>query len=64
MANLPLMWTFAMRNNVLIWFSGWNFATFNIFHRWIARVVVAELIAHAVAYSLSEYYCTYSTYRC
>ncbi|KAH9872134.1 hypothetical protein J1614_006396 [Plenodomus biglobosus] len=51
-ANLPILWTFAMRNNVLAWCSGWSFATFNVYHRWIARVVVAELVAHAVAYSL------------
>ncbi|KAF3001773.1 hypothetical protein E8E13_000895 [Curvularia kusanoi] len=56
MANLPLMWTFAMRNNILSWASGWSFATFNSFHRWISRVVMGELIAHAIAYSLSEYY--------
>ncbi|KAF2009999.1 hypothetical protein BU24DRAFT_436872 [Aaosphaeria arxii CBS 175.79] len=56
MANLPLMWTFAMRNNILSWISGWTFATFSSFHRWIARVVMAELVAHAVAYSLSDYY--------
>lgn len=60
MANLPIMWTFAMRNNILSWISGWTFATFSSFHRWIARVVMAELVAHAVAYSLLEYYCMYS----
>ncbi|KAF2852735.1 hypothetical protein T440DRAFT_419607, partial [Plenodomus tracheiphilus IPT5] len=55
MANLPIMWTFAMRNNILTWFSGWSFATFNVYHRWIARVIVVELITHAVAYTLVTY---------
>ncbi|CBX99706.1 hypothetical protein LEMA_P072950.1 [Plenodomus lingam JN3] len=55
MANLPIMWTFAMRNNVIAWFSGWNFSTFNVYHRWIARVIMAELIAHAVSYTLVMY---------
>ncbi|EXJ81391.1 hypothetical protein A1O3_07682 [Capronia epimyces CBS 606.96] len=54
-ANLPLMFTFAMRNNVLSWLTGWNYATFSQFHRWIARMAMTLLFVHAVTYTLYEF---------
>lgn len=47
-ANLVAAWLFAMRNNVLAWLTGWEFATFNRFHRWIARTLVLEALIHAI----------------
>ncbi|CAK7267928.1 hypothetical protein SEPCBS57363_002841 [Sporothrix epigloea] len=50
-SNLPLMWMFSGRNNVFLWVTGWNFGTFNIFHRHIARVATLEAVMHAIAYT-------------
>lgn len=55
LANIPLIWIFSMRNSPLIWMTGWSFATFNQFHRWIARLTVVELIAHGSAYTKFEF---------
>lgn len=55
LANIPLIWIFSMRNNPFIWATGWSFATFNQFHRWIARITVLELIAHAIAFTKFEF---------
>ncbi|KZF21331.1 hypothetical protein L228DRAFT_170648 [Xylona heveae TC161] len=49
--NLPLVWLFASRNNVLLWLTGWSFPTYNMFHRWVARVATAEAVIHGVCYT-------------
>lgn len=51
-ANFALLWAFAGRNDVLLWLTGWNFGTMNVFHRWIARVVTVEAIVHSVCYTV------------
>lgn len=50
-ANLPLLWLFAGRNDIFLWLTGWSFGTFNIFHRYVARVVTAEAIIHSIGYT-------------
>lgn len=45
---------FAGRNNIFIWLTGWNFGTFNIFHRHIARIATVQAIVHSIAYSALE----------
>ncbi|KAL2787420.1 ferric reductase like transmembrane component-domain-containing protein [Aspergillus keveii] len=49
-ANLPLLWLFAGRNNICAWATGWNFATFNVFHRHIAWIATIQAVVHTVAY--------------
>lgn len=49
-ANLPLVWLFGGRNNILIWATGWSFATFNVFHRHVARVATLQGVAHSILY--------------
>lgn len=51
-ANFPIIWTFGMRNNVLLWLTGWGFGTYNNFHRWIARISTVEAIVHSIGYTL------------
>lgn len=58
MANMPLMWAFAVRNNVLLWLTGWSFSTYSQFHRWIARVATVQAIIHSVGYTVIELYGT------
>jgi hypothetical protein len=50
-ANFPLIWLFGMRNNVVIWLTGWDFGTYNNFHRWVARVATLQAVVHSVAYT-------------
>lgn len=42
---------FSGRNNIFLWATGWTYATFNVFHRNIARVATLEAIVHAISYS-------------
>lgn len=58
-ANMPLLWLFAGRNDIFLWLTGWNFGTFNIFHRYVARVVTAEAIAHAIGYTALTLKCRF-----
>ncbi|KAG5361735.1 Ferric/cupric reductase transmembrane component 1 [Yarrowia sp. C11] len=47
-AQLPLLFLFAGRNNIMMWVTGWSFDTFNVYHRWIARVMIALAICHGI----------------
>ena len=51
-ANLPIMWLFAGRNNIFHWATGWSFATFNVFHRHVARIATVQAIVHSIAYTI------------
>ncbi|KAL5420011.1 hypothetical protein PMIN03_000223 [Paraphaeosphaeria minitans] len=50
--NFPLIWLFGMRNNTLIWMTGWDFGTYNNFHRWVARVSTAQAVIHSIGYTI------------
>jgi hypothetical protein len=50
-ANLPLLWMFAGRNNIFIWATGWQFSTFNLYHRHIARIATLQAIVHSIGYT-------------
>jgi predicted ferric reductase len=58
--NLPLLWLFAGRNDFLMWITGWSFSSFNLMHRWVARVAVVQAIVHSIGYTWIErdYYAT------
>ncbi|KAJ5975030.1 hypothetical protein N7481_008737 [Penicillium waksmanii] len=53
--NLPVMWLFATRNNLLLWVTRWDFATFNTFHRWIGRACAIEIFLHGMAVCIYQY---------
>lgn len=54
-ANLAILWLFAIRNNILLWMTGWSFATFNRFHRWVARVATLQAVLHSVGYTVFSF---------
>ena len=54
-ANLSIFWFFGIRNNILIWLTGWPFATFSRFHRVVAFMSTVEAIIHGMSYSVSAY---------
>ncbi|CZT12929.1 uncharacterized protein RAG0_16574 [Rhynchosporium agropyri] len=53
-ANLPVMWMFSGRNNVFLWATGWEFSTFNLFHRHVARIATLQAFIHSVAWTVIE----------
>ncbi|VUC23401.1 unnamed protein product [Clonostachys rosea] len=50
-ANFPLIWLFGMRNNLIIWLTGWDFKTYNNFHRWVGRIAALQAVIHSVGYT-------------
>jgi len=51
-AQIPLLIAFAGRNNVLIGLTGWSYSTFNVWHKWIARVCLIYTFIHSVTYTV------------
>lgn len=51
-ANFPLIWLFGMRNNLIIWLTGWDFKTFNNFHRWVGRIAAVQAVIHSIGYTI------------
>lgn len=49
-ANLPLVFLFAGRNNVLLWLTNWSHSTFLLLHRWIAAIATLQAILHSIMY--------------
>ncbi len=51
--NMVPLVILAGRNNPLIPLMRVSFDTYNLFHRWIGRIVVLEAVAHTVAWSVN-----------
>ncbi|GMG21387.1 unnamed protein product [Ambrosiozyma monospora] len=49
-AQLPPLFLFGGRNNILIKFTGLPFSSFIIFHKWIGRVMVFLALVHALQF--------------
>jgi predicted ferric reductase len=50
--QLPLIFLFAGRNNIMMWITGWSFDTFNVYHRWVSRMMTIHAIIHSVGYTV------------
>ena len=50
LANLPLSFLFAGRNNLLLYLTNWSHITFVILHRWISYIATTEAIIHSIIY--------------
>jgi hypothetical protein len=48
MAEAPLVFLFAGRNNILLWLTNWDHSTYLLLHRWIARIFTLHVIIHSV----------------
>ncbi|KAF2170434.1 hypothetical protein M409DRAFT_19255 [Zasmidium cellare ATCC 36951] len=53
-ANIPIIWIFATRNDPFLWLTGWSYASFSQFHRWAARTATLLAIAHGAGYSIID----------
>ncbi|VVT45884.1 uncharacterized protein SAPINGB_P000939 [Magnusiomyces paraingens] len=51
-AHLPLIVAFAGRNNILGWLTGWSYDTFNLYHRWLARVMFTLGFIHSIGFTV------------
>ncbi|SCV51612.1 related to ferric reductase Fre2p [Fusarium fujikuroi] len=51
-ANFPLIWLFGMRNNTALWLTGWDFKTYNNFHRWVGRIATLQAVIHSIGYTI------------
>jgi hypothetical protein len=49
-ANLPLVFLYAGRNNLLLWLTNWSHSTFILLHRWIAAIATLQAILHSLIY--------------
>ncbi|QIX02537.1 hypothetical protein AMS68_008054 [Peltaster fructicola] len=66
-ANVPLLWLFAARNDPLLWLTGFSYASFNRFHRWVARMAFVFALVHSIVwtydyiyfYGVATYYAAY-----
>lgn len=53
MWKLPLIFCFSSRNNIfLLTGHPWSLDTFSVFHRWIARITIIDVVIHGTAISL------------
>ncbi|KAL7958609.1 hypothetical protein V8C34DRAFT_323891 [Trichoderma compactum] len=50
-AELPFIFLFSGRANILIYATGWSYRTFSIFHRWLALILTVEGICHGIIFS-------------
>lgn len=48
---MPFSVLFAGRNNLLQWFTKWEYSTFVMLHRWISRILVIMIIIHSLCYA-------------
>ncbi|RDL35207.1 uncharacterized protein BP5553_07138 [Venustampulla echinocandica] len=56
-ANLPLIFLYAGRNNVLLWLTNWSHSTFILLHRWIAYISTLQACIHSAVW-LQNYVAT------
>ncbi|WVW82351.1 hypothetical protein I302_104358 [Kwoniella bestiolae CBS 10118] len=50
LANLPLLFLYAGRNNLLLWLTDWSFSTFILLHKTVGIIVTLEVCIHSAIY--------------
>ncbi|CAB4252986.1 similar to Saccharomyces cerevisiae YKL220C FRE2 Ferric reductase and cupric reductase, reduces siderophore-bound iron and oxidized copper prior to uptake by transporters [Maudiozyma barnettii] len=48
--NLPIIFLFGTRNNLLMGLTGFNFTTFISLHKWVGRVMIINSLIHSACY--------------
>ncbi|KAI0188322.1 ferric-chelate reductase [Xylaria flabelliformis] len=46
--NMPVLFLFSSRNNILLWLTNWSHSTYMLLHRWIARLVLFQALLHSI----------------
>lgn len=50
--QLPLVIVFAARNNIFIKLTGWPYATMQVYHRWVARIMMIHVVIHFICFTI------------
>lgn len=50
MFQMPTLFLMSGQNNFLISLTGWNYKTFNFFHKWVSRLFIILVFFHAALY--------------
>ncbi|CAO3642618.1 unnamed protein product [Cunninghamella echinulata] len=50
-AQLPLVYLFSGRNNIMIWLTGWSYDRFMVAHKWTSRVMFLHAVIHSITYT-------------
>lgn len=53
--NMLPLFVFSARNNPFVSLLGISFDTFNLFHRWMGRIVILEALAHTFIWGVNNY---------
>ncbi|KAI0444282.1 ferric-chelate reductase [Xylaria telfairii] len=46
--NMPVLFLFSSRNNILLWLTNWSHSTYMLLHRWIARLFLFQTLLHSI----------------
>ena len=49
-ANIPLVFLYAGRNNVLMWLTNWSRGMFLLLRRWVAWIATLQAVLHSAIY--------------
>jgi NAD(P)H-flavin reductase len=50
--QMPLVFLFATRSNILVYYTGWQQETFRVFHNWISKGIVVDIVIHVVTFAI------------
>ena len=46
--QMPILFLFSTRNNVLLWLTNWSHSTYMLLHRWVARFFLLQTLLHSI----------------
>ena len=46
--QMPILFLFSTRNNMLLWLTNWSHSTFMLLHRWVARFFLLQTLLHSI----------------
>ncbi|KAI0115736.1 ferric-chelate reductase [Nemania sp. FL0031] len=46
--QMPILFLFSSRNNILLWLTNWSHSTYMLLHRWIARLFLFQTLLHSI----------------
>ena len=46
--NMPVVFLFSSRNNILLWLTNWSHSTYMVLHRWVARLFLLQTLLHSI----------------
>lgn len=53
--QLPMVFLFSGKNNVMLYVTGWSYDRFTVAHKWISRTMFFHGLVHSIAYTIYPY---------